>query len=217
MKVLYRIGLICILVMAAGVCFRFVQVLYVPGFDAKREAEPLPIHSDAENVQELNEVADGAEEDIETVTKEQTLTCDTVYVIREYDKSTKTEEMFPGVLPDQYIGKTREQLTEIVEAYSQAPALKDIEKGFASMEIASFSPQKLVVVKKYFSDMTKEHFYLIVENEYVTVYYSDLQTVYLYTDIYFANLPAPLQQEILDRKYVESEEELYNFLESYTS
>ena len=85
------------------------------------------------------------------------------------------------------------------------------------MEIASYSPKKLVVLKKYYSDLSKEHFYLVVEEGFITVYYSDMSTVYLYTDIAVEFLPQKLQQEVLDKKYMESEEELYNFLESYTS
>lgn len=223
MKTLYRIGLVCILALAVYFCFRFVNVFYGQNNNGRKQEEKYGL----ENMEKNRTITDeptkentpisNPEVAVETTNTGQVLTCDTKYIIKEYDKTTKTEETLNKTLPDQYIGKTREQMEEIAEEYTQAPSLEDLEKGFASMEVVAFSPEKLIVLKKYFSDMTKEHFYLVVENEYVTVYYSDLQSVYLYTDIYVPNLSHELQQEILNKKYIASEEELYNFLESYSS
>lgn len=237
MKGFYRFGLIFVLTITVFFAYQFIQVFYSDKSDTNIQHEELILSDTSktkDNAATQTPVSDSNNRDtvayfskengidtkvraIETANNAQILTCDTVYIIKEYDKTTKTEETIYEEIPEQYIGKTRRQMEEIAENYSQAPGLRDIEKGFASMEILSFSPEKLIVQKKYYSDLTKEHFYLVVENEYVTVYYSDLQTVYLYTDIYFANLSESLQQEILDKKYIESEEELYNFLESYTS
>lgn len=218
MKAFYRFGLIFVLVLTIFFSYQFIKVFYTEREVPEQNSATYPTQENSTDKKSLDEnISDENARVIETSNNAQTLTCDTLYVIKEYDKTTKTEETVYEQIPEQYIGKTRSQIEEIAESYSQAPALKDIEKGFASMEVLSFSPEKLIVQKKYYSDLTKEHFYLVVENEYVTVYYSDLQTVYLYTDIYFANLPEGLKQEILDKKYIESEEELYNFLESYTS
>ncbi|MBQ7067192.1 MAG: hypothetical protein IJN92_10275 [Lachnospiraceae bacterium] len=217
MKHLYRISLF----LNAG-CLLFAFYTYGKSlFYTEPETEKkAPI------IQNITVVDDETKQTEETTVKEEnvavssqkaTTTCDTVYVVESYDNETKETTKNEEIIPEQYIGKTREELEKIIKAYSDAPSLADLEKGFASMELKSFSPQKLVVIKNYYSNLQNEDFYLLVENEYINVYYSDLETVYLYTDILLSDLPEDIQQDILDKKYVESEEELYNFLESYSS
>lgn len=60
-------------------------------------------------------------------------------------------------------------------------------------------------------------YYLMAREGYVCVYYEDLKTIYLVTDILIDHLPDQVRQEVLDKKYMKNEEELYNFLESYSS
>ena len=54
-------------------------------------------------------------------------------------------------------------------------------------------------------------------NGYVVVYLSDKKTAYEYTDILYDVLPATIREEIRNGKYMESTEELYGFLENYSS
>lgn len=222
MKVFYRVGLLCILILGIYFCYRYVQVYGFEGFAffQKETEEKAPIIQNITvdtdgNILEMTEEVQEPYDEAGAIPEK--LTCDTEYVIREYDKVTRKEESHVEQIPEQYIGKTRSEMEEIAVSYTNAPGLNDLEKGFVSMEIASYSPKKLVVLKKYYSDLSKEHFYLVVEEGFITVYYSDMSTVYLYTDIAVEFLPQKLQQEVLDKKYMESEEELYNFLESYTS
>lgn len=222
MKIFYRIGLLCVLVLGIYFFYQYVQVHRTDGFSLfqkeKKEKTPIIQNITVDSQGNILEMTEEVQEPYkETGVAPEKLTCDTEYIIREYDKITRKEESHKEQIPDLYIGKNRSEMEEIAASYSNAPGLKDLEKGFVSMEIASFSPQKLVVLKKYYSDLSKEHFYLVVENGFVTVYYSDMTTVYLYTDIAVDFLSDKLQQEVLDKKYIESEEELYNFLESYSS
>ena len=60
-------------------------------------------------------------------------------------------------------------------------------------------------------------FYLRKLNEYVVVYESDRKTIYEYTDIIYEDLPADLKEEIKNGKYMDILEELYRFLENYSS
>lgn len=225
MKVLYRIGLVLVSICGLYFCYRYAALFRLPflsASDLKKPtityeapaAVPTPADNDGSDLKMSEDIMDT---DLPVSGMEDTLTADTKYMIRRYDQTTKQEDRIETKLPDAYIGKTRKQLEEVIRAYNQAPSMEDLEQGFAAMEIDSFSPAQLIVVKKYISDMSKEHFYLIAENNYITVYYSDLATVYLYTDISFDNLSDELKQQILDKKYVETEEELYNFLESYSS
>ncbi len=58
---------------------------------------------------------------------------------------------------------------------------------------------------------------LLEENGYVAVYHADRETLFASTDILVTDLPEDLQIEINQGKLIENEEQLYNFLENYTS
>ena len=60
-------------------------------------------------------------------------------------------------------------------------------------------------------------FYLFEINGYVVVFLNDQKTPYEYTDILYDELPLLLQQEIRNGKYIKNLEELYGFLENYSS
>ena len=51
----------------------------------------------------------------------------------------------------------------------------------------------------------------------LAVYLQDGQTLYEYTDISVQELPEELQEEIISGKRIETTEELYGFLENYSS
>ena len=60
-------------------------------------------------------------------------------------------------------------------------------------------------------------FLLVNDNNYVAVYSLPENEIYEYTDVILDVLPAKLQEEVRQGKYLKNEEELYNFLENYTS
>lgn len=63
----------------------------------------------------------------------------------------------------------------------------------------------------------KHGFYLFESNGYIVVFESDKRTPYEYTDILYDELPEILKKEIQNGKFIKNEEELYGFLENYTS
>ena len=63
----------------------------------------------------------------------------------------------------------------------------------------------------------EDAYYLMEVNGYVVVFLSDKKTAYDYTSIEVSSLPATVQNEIKNGKYIESTELLYSFLENYTS
>ncbi|MBM6949037.1 BofC C-terminal domain-containing protein [Mordavella massiliensis] len=67
------------------------------------------------------------------------------------------------------------------------------------------------------SAVKEDTYCLLEENGYVVVYLGDRETVYDYTSIEVASLPAGLQHEIKNGKYVGSTQMLYSFLENYSS
>ena len=60
-------------------------------------------------------------------------------------------------------------------------------------------------------------YYLHERNGYVVVYKNDHKTIFEYTDIIYEELPEHLQTEIKNGKYVKDLDELYGFLENYSS
>lgn len=60
-------------------------------------------------------------------------------------------------------------------------------------------------------------YYLKGENGRVVVYESDKETVYESTSIGLSSLPEKLKEEISGGKYIKTPQELYSFLENYTS
>lgn len=147
--------------------------------------------------------------------KEETLTCDTKYYIASYDLTTGKESYQEEKIPNAYIGKTRTQLMTLLSDYCKKPSLRDREMGFVSIELDSFSREKICVFKTYESPC----YYgcVVVEDGFLSVYDELRENVILYTDISFERLPLEMKDQILDGKYFKTEDELYNFLESYSS
>lgn len=68
------------------------------------------------------------------------------------------------------------------------------------------------------ANMKPAYEYVIVnEGGSLTVYMKDLKTVYMYTDISYNKLSKDLQQEITQGKKFTTLQELYAFLENYSS
>ena len=142
------------------------------------------------------------------------VTADTSYVVLSYDMKSGSMMESKEKTPDKYIGLSRERLEEEIKEYGESPSLPDLEKGFQNIELVSFSPTK-VVVRKYYEK--EEGYFLVNENNTVVVYDKSLSHVYMDTGIKTDELPWNVQSEIMCMKYIETEGELYHFLESYSS
>ena len=208
MKYLYRISLIFMLLSIFSACLLGGYYLYQNWKD-KRE----PIQQKEEMIAEVS-------------VKETKTDCDTEYVILEQDVANGGGETYVRDIPEKYIDKTKEELIDLLQEEERAPALRDREKGLISIRLSVFSNERVVVVKTYKKEVVEtiavsendiEGFYLMANDGYVAVYQHDMKTLYLSTDISLDHLPEEMMQEILDKKYIKSEEELYNFLESYSS
>ncbi len=146
---------------------------------------------------------------------EPVITADTSYVVLSYDALSGSMQETEETPPDKYIGLSREKLEEELKGYKESPSLTDLEKGFTGIELISFSPFRVVVRKSY--EREEEGFYLVNENNSIVVYDKSLTHVYMDTGIKVEELPWSIQSEIMHMKYIETENELYTFLESYSS
>jgi len=81
-------------------------------------------------------------------------------------------------------------------------------------QLISYSTDNIVFRQMKESESS---FMLKESDGYVVVYQEDGKSVYEHTDIAVENLSEDLQKEILGGKIIESTEELYSFLENYSS
>ena len=141
----------------------------------------------------------------------------TKYILETYDVTTDTlvtEELVPpGIL----IGRNREEIIAYMKDYMQSLPLTEYEKGLISYELKSFSIDRLVMRKTYDASLLPYKFYVNIVDGYVTVYYSDLKTVYEYTHIYAADLSEEARIALNQGIFVKDREELYSLLEGYSS
>lgn len=178
-------------------------------FFANKAVQEEKIPDEKEETEE-EQIIETAAADIPVVT------ADTRYLVEQVDLDKGTVTESEETVPVMYIGLNREELLEAISAYDKNPPLTEQEKGFETIELTSFSRDR-VVVCKYYKEKEPESFYLMVADHFIVVYEEDRSTIYMNTDILLDLLPDSLQREIMEGKYVASEEELYLFLESYSS
>lgn len=163
--------------------------------------------------QEGNFAVSTKDEELQAASRRQTTTCDTLFLVKNcYENGSEADET-EEVLPDQYIGMDREAFVEAMEVFKTLPGLKEQQKGFISLEIESFSPEK-IVIKKYYKAKIG---YLAAKDHQVIVLSEDKSTCTMETGIYLRNIPEELAEKIIHLMPLKNEEELNNFLVSYSS
>lgn len=174
---------------------------------SRREGNPVLVDDVQDAEQELQQVAE----------QQITLNADTELVIIEKDILRDTMVETVTGLPDKYLGMNRERFETAMAVYESAPPLAEKERGFQSLEISSFSRERVVVQMNYEYVQPDSSFYLAVMNHEIVVLLQDQQTVYINTGILLEQVSPELQLEIMNMKYIENEESLYTFLENFSS
>lgn len=144
------------------------------------------------------------------------VTADTRYLVELVDLTEGTVTETEEPVPVSYIGLDREALVSALAFYESNPPLSELEQGFESMELTAFSRER-VAVCKYYREEPPKGYYLMVADHFIVVCEEDKRTLFMNTDILLERLPASLQQEIMAGKHVGSAEEVFLFLESYSS
>ena len=214
MKFIRRISLFLMLsgiMLGAGgyVALKAEHFFYPNRYQTKESSEQIR--------QKAPEIGDVQEQIIETAVAEvPVVTADTTYLIEEVDLMSGTVNEKEENVPVKYIGLDRDGLLQELESYDRNPPLTELEQGFETIELTAFSKDR-VVICKYYKQEENKGYYLMVADHFIVVYQEDKRTLYMNTDILLAGLDDRLQAEIMRGKYIETEEELYNFLESYSS
>jgi hypothetical protein len=175
-------------------------------------------NANAQNSQTQNAQDNSAQESV-TVDKESETTVQptTTYILNIYDMktdTTKTETLNP---PAYLVGLTREQIEEYLKSYMNDLPLSEYNKGLISYELIRFSADTVEIKKTYNEDFLPFRFYVVVKDGFVVVFNSDLKSVYSYTQIEAKNLPEEDRIALSKGIYINSLEELYSLLESYSS
>ncbi len=146
---------------------------------------------------------------------DETIRSNTELVYEIYRQGEKIKEETQKA-PADYVGKTRTEVISFLEEIMEDLPKDELEEGLESMELVSFSDERVVIRKKY-GVLLPYKYCLYIENGAVTVYYSDKKTVYSYTDIQAEDLPDSVRKELYSGKEIESQGALYDFLETYSS
>ncbi len=156
-------------------------------------------------------VADTSSTEVAITTKTR-IVCEKFYI-----NNSKLEK---GALTEfSCLGLTKKQLQERINNYMNNPSVSDLSEGLVAFEIIEFSNKEVILRKTYnnTNTFTGRQFYLTFENDYIVVYLGNKTTLYDYTGISRNSLPDNVANEIQQGKYVDSVEELYEFLENYSS
>lgn len=141
----------------------------------------------------------------------------TNYVLQIYDmktNTTQTQELNP---PAALVGLTRDEVITYLAEYMNDLPLSEYNKGLIAYELVEFSDKEIVIKKTYHEDFVPFRFYVVVKDGFVVVYNSDLKSVYSYTHIEAAALPEEDRISLSQGIYVNTLDELYALLESYSS
>lgn len=161
-----------------------------------------------------NETEDVIQNEVQNEATVKPTTKYTLDIVDMKTNTTKTEELNP---PSYFIGLTRDEIVEYLDNYMDDMPLSEYNKGLISYELVRFSEDNLEIKKSYNEDFVPFRFYVVVKNGYVVVYNSDLKSVYSYTHIEAQNLPEEDRIALIQGIYVNSLDELYALLESYSS
>lgn len=144
-------------------------------------------------------------------------TCDTICVYENIDKKDGAVSTEERKLPAKYIGLTREELEAALLQDSQTMTLEDKQKGFKSQHLELFSSDRIKVLRIYDTSKEQAGFYIMEVDGEIGVYREDKTTLYFRTGLNPKSLPADVLNEVREGKYMDTELQIYHFLESYSS
>ncbi len=155
---------------------------------------------------------------VETTSQKETfpVTTETIFQIEYYypdEEKRLTEEIteFPELL-----GCDKDGVIKYLDYYMQHLSKEEQEKGLQFFELASYHDNVLCLRKTY-RRQGKKGYYAKSFNGMIVILNGDERTVYEYTQISIHLLPEELKEEVRQGYYLENEEELYSFLENYSS
>ncbi len=163
----------------------------------------------------------------EEVVKQDTHPVDTVkeirvnssmkYVVENYDGTTGVVTKEEGTVPAKIAGKTREELESYITEYNQKLQEAAIPEAPDSVELISFSKDKVVIRENYLGAEEETGFFIKLQDQEVVIFHNDQVTPYEYTGIQEEVLPESELEKLKEGFFVADEKELYSVLENLSS
>lgn len=163
----------------------------------------------------------------ETTDVEKTETVDTVqeiqvnssmkYIVEVYDGITGVTTTEENSVPEEIAGLTRGELETYISDYNKMVETNGVADGPDSMQLLSFSKDRVVIREIYSGAEDEEGFYLKIENGEVVIFHNDQTTPYEYTGILEETIPEDEREKLMTGYFAADEKELYSILENLSS
>lgn len=114
--------------------------------------------------------------------------------------------------PDNILAAT--EGSENISTNRNTDRTSDVTKPEGTAQTKEQEPEETVESMK---DVEEERYYLKLEDDYLAVYHSDTDQIYFETGLKASDLPEDLQEKAKTGIPFSSLEELYSFLENYSS
>lgn len=141
---------------------------------------------------------------------------DTQFKVEHYyadEKRILTENV--GNIPV-LIGCDKKELEKYLDDYMTHLSASEKEDGLSSYELVSYAGN-VITLRKTYQMPIYEGYYAKSFNGTIVILKGDEKTVYDYTQILVNTLPEDIQKKVQAGFFLEDENELYNFLETYSS
>jgi hypothetical protein len=213
MKKGYKIGLFFMLVLIAAL---IVVLMW-----KRHTISSFP--SDINDTEQENEsffdtdLTEQNESVVQTQQSEIKTTCDTICIYEDIDQKDGSMEVTEAKLPAKYIGLKREELEAALSDDSKIYTLDDKQKGFKSQHLELFSAEQIKILRIYDSSPQQTGYYIMEIDGEIIVYESDKKTLFFRTGLNPDNLPENIRRQVLEGKFLETEIQVYHFIESYSS
>lgn len=175
------------------------------------------LQSSGESERLLQQLIKEKEEAVQAATSQEKLRETASYFLETVYLQSQTEEREQLALPGFMVGIDFRGLNAYVQGYMESMPVNEYLNGLVSFEIVSFAQDKVVLRKTYDETKVENQFYISRKGDFIVVYYSDLKTVYEYTEIRVDSLTEEMRQMLEQGFYVKDAQELYGILEGYTS
>ncbi len=139
------------------------------------------------------------------------------YTEETYNLVTNQVDSVSRTAPGFLIGMTRDELSSYLSKYMENLSLAEYEAGRMAHDVVSLSWNRVVLRKTYDASKIPYKYHVNISDGMVTVFYSDMESVYEYTHIPAVDLSEEDRVALAEGIYVKNREELYSILEGFSS
>lgn len=145
------------------------------------------------------------------------ITQNTKIIIESYNSEGRMIERQEELAGAELIGNNRLDMLVYANSYKEKADDSELKSGLERMVLESYSADTVMLVKYYGEPEPEQGYFIGVKDNAVIVYLEDRSQVYEYTNIELWTLPQEIQSQLVEGIYVENEQELFDFLQTYSS